>query len=48
MKGVNWQSEITHSIEEPTREMRTKRRHILLAEARRDEKDNEEYRCERV
>jgi hypothetical protein len=34
MKGVNGQSEMMHSIEAPTREMRTKRRHILLAEAR--------------
>jgi hypothetical protein len=48
MKDVNGQSEITQSIEEPTREMKTKGRHILLAEARCDEKDNEEYRSERV
>jgi hypothetical protein len=34
MKDVNGQSEIMQSIEEPISEMRTKRRRILLAEAR--------------
>ena len=34
MKDVNGQSEITQSIEEPISEMMTKRRRILLAEAR--------------
>jgi hypothetical protein len=34
MKDFNGQSEITQSIEEPISEMRTKRRRILLAEAR--------------
>jgi hypothetical protein len=34
MKDVKGQSEITQSIEEPISEMRTKRRRILLAEAR--------------
>jgi hypothetical protein len=34
MKDVNGRSEIMQSIEEPISEMRTKRRRILLAEAR--------------